>query len=52
MEIPEEEPIRHISDVVSRFGLLVFSREVGKDTVDGGTIALRRGSVTLSSTAA
>ena len=42
-----EQPIRRLTDAVSGIGLLAFSRDVGKDTADAGTILLRRGGVSL-----
>jgi Zn-dependent peptidase ImmA (M78 family)/DNA-binding XRE family transcriptional regulator len=47
MGISPQEPIRQISDSVARVGLLAFSRDIGKDTADAGTILLRRGGVSL-----
>ncbi|GIG62656.1 transcriptional regulator [Longispora fulva] len=47
MTLPAEEPITNLSSAVSKVGLLAFSRDVGKDTADAGTILLRRGGVTL-----
>lgn len=47
MAIPAEEPIHRLSDGVAGVGLLAFSRDVGKDTADAGTILLRRGGVSL-----
>ncbi|TCK20531.1 Zn-dependent peptidase ImmA (M78 family) [Pseudonocardia endophytica] len=42
-----DEPISRLSDSVTRVGLLAFSRDLGNDTADAGTILLRRGGVTL-----
>lgn len=42
-----DEPILQLSDSVGKIGLLAFSRDVGKDTADAGTILLRRGAVSL-----
>lgn len=42
-----EEPIRRLDDSVAGLGLLAFSRDIGKDTADAGTILLRRGGVSL-----
>lgn len=47
MALSAEEPIRQLSDCVASLGLLAFSRDVGKDTADAGTILLPRGGVTL-----
>jgi Zn-dependent peptidase ImmA (M78 family) len=47
MSLPQDEPIHQLSDRVSGIGLLAFSRNIGKDTADAGTILLRRGGVTL-----
>jgi Zn-dependent peptidase ImmA (M78 family)/transcriptional regulator with XRE-family HTH domain len=47
MALPAEETIRKLSDAVASIGLLAFSRDVGKDTADAGTILLRRGGVSL-----
>jgi Zn-dependent peptidase ImmA (M78 family)/DNA-binding XRE family transcriptional regulator len=41
------EPIHRLSDVVAGVGLLAFSRDVGKDTADAGTILLPRGGIAL-----
>ncbi len=45
--ISAEQPIQHLTETVSKVGLLTFSRNVGKDTADAGTILLRRGGVSL-----
>ncbi|MEU8025982.1 helix-turn-helix domain-containing protein [Micromonospora haikouensis] len=47
MSLSANEPIRHLSDCVAQVGLLAFSRDVGKDTADAGTILLPRGGVSL-----
>lgn len=47
MSLPIEEPINHLVDCVSNVGLLAFSRDIGKDTADAGTILLRQGGVSL-----
>jgi Zn-dependent peptidase ImmA (M78 family)/transcriptional regulator with XRE-family HTH domain len=47
MQLPDDEPIHQLSDRVARIGLLAFSRDIGKDTADAGTILLRRGGVSL-----
>jgi Zn-dependent peptidase ImmA (M78 family)/DNA-binding XRE family transcriptional regulator len=47
MAVPADEPIPWLSDRVASIGLLVFSRDVGKDTADAGTISLPRGGVSL-----
>lgn len=41
------EPLKDISRRVEALGLLVFARELGPDTADAGTVALRRGAVAL-----
>ncbi|WP_312034289.1 XRE family transcriptional regulator [Actinoplanes sp. TBRC 11911] len=47
MGLSSQEPILQLSDSVGKIGLLAFSRDVGKDTADAGTILLRRGAVSL-----
>jgi len=47
MALSAEEPIRQLSDCVAGVGLMAFSRDVGKDTADAGTILLPRGGVSL-----
>ncbi|MFK3980658.1 helix-turn-helix domain-containing protein [Micromonospora sp. NPDC050397] len=47
MALSADEPIHRLSDRVARVGLMAFSRDVGKDTADAGTILLRRGGVSL-----
>ena len=47
LALSAEEPIRRLSDCVANVGLFAFSRDVGKDTADAGTILLPRGGVTL-----
>ena len=47
MAVPANEPIRQLSDSVTDMGLLAFSRDIGRDTADAGTIRLPRGAVTL-----
>lgn len=47
MDLTPEEPIRRLSESVAGVGLLAFSRDLGKDTADAGTILLRRGGVSL-----
>lgn len=47
MALSEEEPIRQLSESVASIGLLAFSRDVGKDTADAGTVLLPRGGVSL-----
>ncbi|TQE20941.1 ImmA/IrrE family metallo-endopeptidase [Streptomyces ipomoeae] len=47
MRLSTDEPIHQLSDKVTDIGLLAFSRDIGKDTADAGTILLRRGGVTL-----
>lgn len=47
MGLEPEDPIRQLSDCVASLGLLAFSRDIGKDTADAGTILLPRGGVTL-----
>ncbi|MUL76450.1 ImmA/IrrE family metallo-endopeptidase [Mycolicibacterium sp. CBMA 226] len=43
----EDEPIKQLSASVTKVGLLAFSRDIGKDTADAGTIMLRQGGVSL-----
>ncbi|QOC90422.1 helix-turn-helix domain-containing protein [Micromonospora craniellae] len=45
--IPADEPIRQLSACVAEVGLLAFSRDIGHDTADAGTILLPRGGVSL-----
>ncbi|WP_431934996.1 helix-turn-helix domain-containing protein [Micromonospora sp. RP3T] len=47
MGLSAEEPIRRLLDCAASLGLLAFSRDVGKDTADAGTILLPRGGVAL-----
>lgn len=47
MALASNEPIRNLSGKVAGIGLLVFSRDIGKDTADAGTIMLRQGGVSL-----
>lgn len=47
LDLTPEEPVRQLSDYVARVGLLAFSRDVGKDTADAGTVSLSRGGVSL-----
>ncbi|GHJ14105.1 helix-turn-helix domain-containing protein [Micromonospora sp. AKA38] len=47
MGLSADEPIRRLLDCAASLGLLAFSRDVGKDTADAGTILLPRGGVTL-----
>lgn len=47
MALSAEEPINRLSDCVSGVGLLAFSRDIGRDTADAGTILLPRGGVSL-----
>lgn len=47
MALSAEEPIRKLSESVANIGLLAFSRNVGKDTADAGTILLPHGGVSL-----
>ncbi|MEU3221881.1 helix-turn-helix domain-containing protein [Streptomyces sp. NPDC006976] len=47
MELSADEPICRLSDKVAALGLLAFSRDIGEDTADAGTILLRRGGVSL-----
>ncbi|WP_444664471.1 helix-turn-helix domain-containing protein [Cellulomonas sp. CW35] len=42
-----DEPVRDLSASVATLGLLAFSRDIGKDTADAGTVLLRRGGVSL-----
>lgn len=41
------EPIHQLVECAADVGLLAFSRDLGKDTADAGTILLRRGGVCL-----
>jgi Zn-dependent peptidase ImmA (M78 family) len=45
--ISAEQSIHHLTETVASVGLLTFSRDVGKDTADAGTVLLRRGGVSL-----
>jgi Zn-dependent peptidase ImmA (M78 family)/transcriptional regulator with XRE-family HTH domain len=47
MALSPEDPIRELANSVAGIGLLAFSRDVGKDTADAGTVLLRRGGVSL-----
>ncbi|MGP4021904.1 helix-turn-helix domain-containing protein [Actinomadura sp. 3N407] len=47
MTLPAEAPIQRLSDSVAAIGLLAFSRDIGKDSADAGTILLPRGGVSL-----
>ena len=47
MALSPDEPIRELANSVAGIGLLAFSRNVGKDTADAGTVLLRRGGVSL-----
>jgi Zn-dependent peptidase ImmA (M78 family)/transcriptional regulator with XRE-family HTH domain len=47
MGLGAEDPIRQLTDSVAGIGLLAFSRDIGKDTADAGTILLSRGGVAL-----
>jgi Zn-dependent peptidase ImmA (M78 family)/transcriptional regulator with XRE-family HTH domain len=47
MGLETEAPILRLSEEVAKIGLLAFSRDIGKDTADAGTILLRRGAVAL-----
>ncbi|WP_305783900.1 helix-turn-helix domain-containing protein [Symbioplanes lichenis] len=47
MNLSGKEPVRRLVESVSAAGLLVFSRDIGKDTADAGTILLRAGGVSL-----
>lgn len=47
MGLTSAEPIRDLVESVGGIGLLAFSRDVGRDTADAGTILLRRGGVSL-----
>ena len=47
MAFSAQDPIYQLSDLVTRIGLLAFSRDIGKDTADAGTVLLRCGGVTL-----
>ncbi|AQA04396.1 Cro/Cl family transcriptional regulator [Mycobacterium sp. MS1601] len=45
MGLTADEAIPTLSASVEKLGLLTFSRDIGKDTADAGTIMLRRGGV-------
>lgn len=45
MGLSADEPIYQLSEKVASIGLLAFSRDIGKDTADAGTVLLRRGGV-------
>lgn len=47
MGLAEDAPIESVTEGVAQLGLLAFSRDIGKDTADAGTILLRRGGVSL-----
>ncbi|WP_229071028.1 helix-turn-helix domain-containing protein [Actinoplanes sp. DH11] len=47
MGVGAQEPLRRLSECVSGVGLLAFSRDIGRDTADAGTVLLRRGGVCL-----
>jgi len=47
MGLEAEASILRLSEDVAKIGLLAFSRDIGKDTADAGTILLRRGAVAL-----
>ena len=47
MGLEASDPIRQLSDSVASVGLLAFSRDIGNDTADAGTILLPQGGVTL-----
>ncbi|MFG1952709.1 helix-turn-helix domain-containing protein [Micromonospora sp. NPDC048830] len=47
MALSAEEPINRISDCVAKVGLLAFSRDIGTDTADAGTVLLPRGGLSL-----
>lgn len=47
MGCSETQPILDISAAVAQVGLLAFSRDLGEDAADAGTIQLRRGAVCL-----
>ncbi|MFF8810519.1 helix-turn-helix domain-containing protein [Streptomyces omiyaensis] len=47
MQLSADEPIYQLSDKVAGIGLFAFSRDIGRDTADAGTILLRRGGVSL-----
>ncbi|MFC4866973.1 XRE family transcriptional regulator [Streptomonospora arabica] len=47
MGLPANQPIRELSHSVADIGLLAFSRDIGKDTADAGTLLLRSGGISL-----
>lgn len=47
MSLEAEDPIWQLSDRVASVGFLAFSRNIGKDTADAGTILLPQGGVAL-----
>ncbi|WFE96219.1 XRE family transcriptional regulator [Micromonospora sp. WMMD987] len=47
LALPAAEPIHHFAERVADVGLLAFSRDIGKDTADAGSILLPRGGVCL-----
>ncbi|TRV77016.1 ImmA/IrrE family metallo-endopeptidase [Streptomyces sp. 130] len=47
MGLSADEPISQLSERVADIGLLAFSRNIGEDTADAGTVLLRRGGVSL-----
>jgi Zn-dependent peptidase ImmA (M78 family)/transcriptional regulator with XRE-family HTH domain len=47
MSLEAEDPIGQLSDSVASVGLMAFSRDIGNDTADAGTILLPRGGVAL-----
>ncbi|MBT2514683.1 ImmA/IrrE family metallo-endopeptidase [Arthrobacter sp. ISL-30] len=47
MDLSPDEPIVNLTKSVAGIGLLAFSRNIGSDTADAGTILLRKGGVSL-----
>ncbi|WP_459384108.1 helix-turn-helix domain-containing protein [Arthrobacter humicola] len=47
MGLPFDEPIVDLTTSVASIGLLAFSRNIGTDTADAGTVLLRKGGVSL-----
>ncbi|MBP2374391.1 XRE family transcriptional regulator [Paeniglutamicibacter psychrophenolicus] len=45
MDLPPDEPLTDLVENVAGLGLLAFSRDIGIDTADAGTILLRHGGV-------
>ncbi|WP_434970455.1 helix-turn-helix domain-containing protein [Microbacterium sp. bgisy207] len=47
MGLDDEGPIKVLTAAVERLGLLAFTRDIGSDTADAGTVILRHGGVCL-----